>query len=77
SFKVQLKAGAKQTFFFPVEQLPFEEEPSFWAVAKLMVNGRIFFAFAEKHGPRHNLWAHEMIGQIGADGNSIQRLLEL
>lgn len=74
-----------------VELNPFEEKEykfklslpddgyfkAFWAAAKLCCNGRIHFAFASKHGPRHNVWAHEFIHEIDADNGSIEKLLKM
>ena len=50
---------------------------AYYAAVKLCCNGRIHFAFADKHGPRHNMWAHEFINEIRNDNGSIRKLLEL
>lgn len=73
-----------------VELLPFEEtvikvpykmrkdmECSFWAAAKLGINGRIYFAFDKKQGIRHNVWAHEFFSEIINSGGSIAKLIKM
>ncbi len=73
-----------------IELLPFEEkiisvpytmkndmECSFWAAAKLAVNGRIYFAFDKRQGIRHNVWAHEFFNEIIKDNGSIMKLIEM
>lgn len=51
---------------------------SFWAVAKLMVNGRIYFK-GGLHRPvqPHVLWAHTFMDEIYKDGGSIKKMNEL
>lgn len=76
------------TYF--VELSPFEEREiavpvslkgdfvkSFWAAAKLSVNGRIYFAFDKRLGMRHNVWAHEFFEDIINNNGSIRSLLEM
>ena len=50
---------------------------AYYAAVKLCCNGRIHFAFADCHGPRHNVWAHEFIKEIYADNGSIEKLLKM
>lgn len=61
--------------------IPFamQEEfmPSFWAAAKLACNGRVYFAFDSKKGPRHNIWAHEFYSDIMENNGSIKKILEM
>lgn len=52
-------------------------EASFWAAAKLAVNGRIYFGFDKKHGPRHNVWAHEFFNEIIKNNGSIKAILDM
>ncbi|MBQ3537918.1 MAG: hypothetical protein IJA39_04980 [Clostridia bacterium] len=52
-------------------------EASFWAAAKLAVNGRIYFAFDKKLGARHNVWAHEFFREIENSNGSIKMILEM
>ncbi len=52
-------------------------ETSFWAAAKLGVNGRIYFAFDKSLGMRHNVWAHEFYGEMINDNGSIRKLIEM
>lgn len=51
---------------------------SFWAVAKLMVNGRLYFKGAW-HRPvqPHVLWAHTFFDEIYRDGGSLRKLNEM
>ncbi|MBQ9946514.1 MAG: hypothetical protein IJO68_08340 [Clostridia bacterium] len=73
-----------------VELSPFEEKKinipltadpglvrSFWAAAKLCVNGRIYFAFDKTQGERHNVWAHEFFSEIINSGGSIEKLITM
>ena len=48
---------------------------SFWAVAKLMVNGRIYFK-GVMHRPvqPHVLWAHTFVDEIYRDGGSLRKM---
>lgn len=50
---------------------------AYYAAVKLCCNGRIHFAFADVHGPRHNVWAHEFISEIYKDNGSVKKLLEM
>lgn len=74
---VGLKPYEKKTYTFSLS-LPDEGYfKAFWAAAKLCCNGRIHFAYGAKHGPRHNVWAHEFINEIHADNGSIEKLLKM
>jgi hypothetical protein len=74
---VVVQPGTQKEFIFEVENLPFDMFPAFYAVAKLMMNGRIYFAYARKKGERHNYWAHVFYNEIIQDGGSIRKLLEI
>lgn len=77
SKSVELKPFEEKEYKFSLD-LPDEGYfKSFWAAAKLCCNGRIHFAFAAKHGPRHNYWGHEFINEIIADNGSIKKLLKM
>ena len=69
---VVVPAHGRSTYEFP---LTGDTSVSFWAVAKLMVNGRISFK-GVMHRPvqPHVLWAHNFIGEIYADGGSLRKL---
>lgn len=75
--KVVVPPGTREEFVFAIENLPFDMFPAFYAVAKLMMNGRIYFAYARQKGERHNIWAHEFYSEIAQDGGSIKKLLEI
>lgn len=71
---VDLAPNSEKDYVFKISG---GDKTSFWAVAKLCVNGRIHFAGVSKYGERHNYWAHEMINDIYRDGGSLRTLLEL
>ncbi len=75
--RVVVEPDTQGEFVFAIENLPFDMFPAFYAVAKLMVNGRIYFAYARQKGERHNIWAHEFYSEIAQDGGSIKKLLEI
>jgi hypothetical protein len=75
--RVVVQPGKQTEFIFAVENLPFDMFPAFYAVAKLMMNGRIYFACAHKKGERHNYWAHVFYNEIVQDEGSIKKLLEI
>lgn len=77
SYAVELKPNESREYIFTAD---FDSEDFFmayYAAVKLCCNGRIHFAFADVHGPRHNVWAHEFINEIHADNGSIKKLLEM
>lgn len=75
--KVVVKPDTRTDYVFNIDNLPFDMFPAFYAVAKLMMNGRIYFAYARKKGERHNYWAHVFYNEIVQDGGSIKKLLEI
>jgi alpha-mannosidase len=75
--KVVVKPDTRTDYVFEIENLPFDMFPAFYAVAKLMMNGRIYFAYAHKKGERHNYWAHVFYNEIVQDGGSIKKMLEI
>lgn len=75
--KVVVKPDTRIDYVFEIENLPFDMFPAFYAVAKLMMNGRIYFAYAHKKGERHNYWAHVFYNEIVQDDGSIRKLLEI
>lgn len=78
-FAVQfaLAPGETTVYNFSVSADDSDYFKAFWAAAKLCCNGRIRFAFADRHGPRHNVWAHEFINEISKDNGSIRKLLDM
>ena len=72
-----LTPDEQKEFVFTIENLPFDMYPAFYAVAKLMMNGRIYFAYAHRKGERHNYWAHVFYNEIVQDNGSIKKLLEI
>ncbi len=75
--KLDLKPGQSKDYIFEIKEENFDMFKAFYAVAKLMVNGRIYFAYDHKKGPLHNLWAHVLYDEIADEGGSIKKLLEM
>lgn len=73
---VELKAFEEKIISVPYS-MKNDMECSFWAAAKLAVNGRIYFAFDKKLGMRHNVWAHEFFSEITESNGSIRAMLEM
>ena len=71
TLKVDVPAQSSREYVFEAQV-----DAAYWAAAKLMVNGRILFGYAEKKGPRHNLHSDDIRHRFGADG-SIRALLKL
>jgi len=74
TLKVDVPANASEDYVF---QTDVPGGLAYWAAAKLMVGGRIFFGYAEKKGPRHNFHSGDLRDRWQADGGSIQALLKL
>jgi len=74
TLKVDVPANGAAEYAF-VADVP--EDVAFWAAAKLMVNGRIIFGYAEKKGEERNLWSGWVRDRMQAEGGSIRALLEL
>ncbi len=72
----ELSAKEERIFTVPAA---FSEDmlPSYWAAVKLGCNGRIYFAYDSRKGPRHNVWAHEFISEIIEDNGSIRKIIEM
>lgn len=68
---VAVAPHSRRDFTFAVEG---DRSMSFWAVAKLMVNGRIYFQGA-LHRPiqPHVLWSHVFINEVLADNGSLKK----
>jgi alpha-mannosidase len=71
---VVLEPGQRKEYRFALSGDP---DLSFWATAKLMVNGRIHFKTVTKQREHHCIWAHEFINDIYRDGGSLEKLLKL
>lgn len=76
-YDVEIAPGETKEYVFNVNLNDEGFFKAFWAAVKLCCNGRIYFASAEKHGPRHNVWAHEFIKEIAADNGSIRKMLDM
>ena len=72
TLRVDVPARSSQEYVFGAE---VPEDVAYWAAAKLMVNGRIVFGYAEKKGPRHNFHSGDIGGRF--EGGSVKALLEL
>lgn len=75
--KVELAPGEKIEYDFHISNGFGDSFIAFWAAAKLMINGRIFFAYTRRKGERRNIWAHEFINKINAAGGSLLPYLSL
>ncbi|MDR1631251.1 MAG: hypothetical protein LBS36_13720 [Oscillospiraceae bacterium] len=76
--KVDVAAGERKNYEFGLEFFSDDEIiNAFWAVTKLMVNGRIFFGYDRKKGPRHNQWTHQFRHEIAKDNNSLRKIFAL
>ena len=73
TLKVDVGAGETAKYVFEADM---PAGVAFWAAAKLMVNGRIIFGYAECKGPDHNFCSGDIRRMFGADG-SIKKFLEL
>lgn len=73
---IELGAFEERLIEVPLS-LSSDIETSFWAAAKLGINGRIYFAFDKSVGMRHNVWAHEFFSEIINDNGSIRKILEM
>lgn len=77
AYTVELKPYETKLYEFRAEFGSGEFFKAYYAAVKLCSNGRIHFAFADCHGPRHNVWAHEFIKEIYEDNGSIEKLLKM
>lgn len=83
--RVELAPGDRKIFVFPWNRVPGNEILtgsadkmcySFWAVAKLMMNGHIFFAYTHRKGEKHICSTYDYTGRIAADDGSVRCLYE-
>ncbi|MPN18128.1 hypothetical protein SDC9_165486 [bioreactor metagenome] len=74
--KYEVEAGKRSTVTFNIDEVNEDIFHAYWAVVKLMVNGRIHFAHIQIKGDRHNVWAHEFVSVLN-EAHSWKPLLEL
>lgn len=77
TLKVDIKNGEQREYIFNVEFDKSDILLSYWAVAKLMINGRIHFAYACKRGEPHNLSSSFFYKHVRQDSGSMKKLLEM
>jgi len=77
TLRVDVKAGERREYSFPLKTLsPNGIFDAWYAVAKLMVNGRIYFAYAHRKGTQHNYGSHSFRQKIFVEDNgSLRQLL--
>ena len=71
---VDIPAGVNAQYVFEAD---VPADLAYWAAAKLMVNGRIIFGYAERKGLEHNLWSGWVRERMQEEGGSIRALLEM
>lgn len=77
SHKVNLKPDSRSEYIFTVNQEQSKVFNAYWACAKLMINGKVYYSYAKKSGRRRNLWAHEFIAELTKNENSQNAYLTL
>lgn len=75
--KFDVLPGEYKDYVFEAEIDEKELMTSYWAVVKLMANGRIHFAYSRVAGKHHNFWANEFGNIISDNNGSIMELLKL
>ncbi|MBR4858375.1 MAG: hypothetical protein IKU08_04235 [Clostridia bacterium] len=60
SYSVNLAPNEKKVYEFTADISDEEFFTAYYAAAKLCCNGRIHFAFADRHGFRHNKWSTDV-----------------
>jgi len=76
--KFDVEANSSAEYIFETTGSDDNLTDAYWAVVKLMANGRIHFAYDRKKGPRHNVWAHEFYHTLFVrDKGSIEELLKI
>lgn len=70
---VKIAPFEKKVYEFAAEISDEEFFKAYYVAAKLCCNGRIHFAFADRHGPRHNKWAADILRENG----SIKEILNM
>ncbi len=74
---VELPAKSHKVYTFDVKEYENGVFNAFWACAKLMVNGRVYYAYRRHTGELRNMWAHTFVDRISAAGNSQRAYLTL
>lgn len=74
---VSLKPHSKERYEFDVKFTEDDIMNSWWCAAKLMVNGRIHFAYDAVKSERHNMWTHIFYDEIVDDNHSMRKLFEI
>lgn len=77
SHKVSLEPKTHCEYVFDFNNENSNIFNAFWAAAKLVVNGKVFYAYAKNHGIRRNLWAHEFDPSGTGERNGQTRYLTL
>ena len=65
AYSVNLAPNEKKVYEFTADISDDEFFTAYYAAAKLCCNGRIHFAFADRHGFRHNKWAADILRKNG------------
>ncbi len=74
---VELSAHTHKTYTFDVNDYNTGVFNAYWGAAKLMVNGRVYYAYKKHSGERRNLWAHVFVNRLYADNNAQHAYLNL
>jgi alpha-mannosidase len=74
---VRLEPNSINNYEFDVKFVNDDILNSWWCVAKLMVNGRIHFAYDAVRSERHNMWTHIFYHEICEDNHSMRKLYEI
>ena len=73
---VDIAPGETMDFDFPIAELQDDLKHSFWAIAKLMLNGHIYFGYVHRKSNCHNLWAGTFTLEVFANNGSQKKLFE-
>ncbi|MBQ3149777.1 MAG: hypothetical protein IJB86_00870 [Clostridia bacterium] len=75
---VNVEKGKTEKYIFRITKGTGEVTDTFWAVAKLMVNGRIFFSHDTNESVHHSCWTHHFYpDEVVSNGKSLRKLLEM
>jgi alpha-mannosidase len=77
SHKVSLEPKTHCDYSFDITNENSSIFNAYWAAAKLVINGKVFYAYAKNHGIRRNLWAHEFDPSGVGERNGQKRYLTL
>lgn len=75
--KVSLAPHTLREYLFEVKKDAPDVFNAYWACAKLMVNGKVYYSYTKKAGARRNLWAHQFDHSGDGERNSLYRYLTL